>query len=238
MNDDEQSESGHLRVSDHERQTVVDRLSAACGDGMLTLDEFADHAAAAYAAITRADLDAATADLRLPVLAPRPAPPAALPVPVPLPTPGVGEAEVRPKRKWMIAIMGGEDRRGRWRANRRMGAFALMGGVDIDLRDALLEGSEIEITAWAIMGGVNVVVPEGIYVETSGFVLMGGRSNRVKDVEPVPGAPVIRVKGYGLWGGVDVRSKPSTAEEAAQREARKAERRIRSAGRHGPPAAA
>ena len=38
------------RVSDAERQTVVDRLSGAVGDGLITLDEFADHAGLAYAA--------------------------------------------------------------------------------------------------------------------------------------------------------------------------------------------
>ena len=61
-----------------------------------------------------------------------------------------------------------------------------MGGVDLDLRDALLEDDVVEITAWAIMGGVTVIVPEGIPVECSGFMLMGGRTNRIKDVPPMP----------------------------------------------------
>lgn len=231
---------GHLRVSDAEREQVVDRLSKACGDGLLTLDEFAEQAGAAYAAVTRAELDAVVRDLHLPVLAP--------PRPEPAAVAGAVDAPGDPRparRRWVVAVMGGEDRRGPWRVGRRTGAFALMGGVDLDLRDALLEGDEIEITAWAIMGGVTVVVPEGIPVACEGFMLMGGRSNRIRNVPPVPGAPTIRVKGYGLWGGIDVRSRPSrrsgepddpvagTRERAAVPPARHHERVARRAERSG-----
>jgi class 3 adenylate cyclase len=205
------TDDGDLRVSDAERQVVVDRLGRAVGDGLITLDEFADSAGQAYAAVTRAQLEEVTRDLRLPVVAPIPEAPGVAP-----PTGETPDAGAAPKRRWVVAIMGGEDRRGKWRLGRRTGAFALMGGVDLDLRDAVLDGDDIEITAWAIMGGVDVVVPEGIAVECSGFMLMGGRSNRIKDVPPVPGSPVIRVRGYGMWGGISVRSKPPRREGEAE----------------------
>jgi class 3 adenylate cyclase len=189
---------------------------------MLTLEEFADTAAEAYAAVTRDDLAAVGSDLHLPVPLTAPVP---APAPVDLPTEAAGQVVpppapatspapapsaqpvARPASSWVVAIMSGEDRRGRWRVGRHLGAFALMGGVDLDLRDAVIEGDVVEINAWAIMGGVTITVPEGIPVETSGFVLMGGRTTRVKDVPPLPGAPTIRVVGYGLWGGVTVRSR-------------------------------
>jgi class 3 adenylate cyclase len=208
-------------VSDHDRQAVVDRLSWATGEGMLTLEEFAETTAQAYAAVTRADLAAVGADLNLPVPLVAPVPPVAptqaasqVAPPAPASAPaGAPQAApqpqpmARPASSWVVAVMSGEERRGRWKVGRRLGAFALMGGVDLDLRDAVIEGEVVEITAWAIMGGVTIIVPEGIPVETSGFVLMGGRTTRIKDVPPVPGAPTIRVVGYGLWGGVTVRSK-------------------------------
>lgn len=221
---------GAIRVSDHDRQAVVDRLSWATGEGMLTLEEFAEASAQAYAAVTRADLAAVGSDLHLPVplMAPMPAAPApapldqpteaagrvlpppaaALPTPTAVPQPQPeGMPVARPATSWVVAVMSGEDRRGRWRIGRRTGAFALMGNVDLDLRDAVIEGDVVEINAWAIMGGVTITVPEGIPVETSGFVLMGGRTTRIKDVPPLPGAPTIKVVGYGLWGGVTVRSR-------------------------------
>jgi class 3 adenylate cyclase len=105
-----------------------------------------------------------------------------------------------------------------------------MGGVELDLREALLEDDVVEITAWAIMGGVSVIVPEGIAVESEGFILMGGRSNRVKGT-PLPGSPLVRIKGYGLWGGVEVRSRRSGSES-------RDDRRLERAGRRygpGPP---
>ena len=210
-----------VRVSDTDRQAVVDRLSSACGDGLLTLDEFADHAGRAYAAITRADLDAVVRELRLPVVA--------TPAATPATTRAEHPADRAPaKRRWVVAIMGGEDRRGRWRAGRRIGAVAFMGGIDLDLRDALLEDDVLEITAWAVMGGVTIVVPEGIPVECSGFMLMGGRSNRIKDVPTLPGAPIVRVKGFGMWGGIDVRSRPHRSADDEQDD-----RRPRSPRDHG-----
>jgi class 3 adenylate cyclase len=223
---------GDVRVSDAERQSVVDRLSRAVGDGLVTLDEFADHAGAAYAARTRAELERVTRDLRLPVVAP-----AATPAPA-AEIGGAAAGEAKPKRRWIVAIMGGEERRGRWRVPRRQGAFALMGGVDLDLRDALLEHDEVEITAWAIMGGVTIIVPEGIAVESEGFVLMGGRTNRVKG-HPLPGGPVIRVRGYGMWGGVEVESRPPGSDPSADERPRPAAGwsppPLPSLPGHGPP---
>ena len=102
-----------LRVSDAERQSVVDRLTVAVGDGLLTLDEFADHAGGAYAARTRAELEAVTRDLRLPVPTT-----ASVPVTRRLPEPASPDAGPVTKRRWIVAIMGGEERKGRWRASR------------------------------------------------------------------------------------------------------------------------
>jgi class 3 adenylate cyclase len=59
------------------------------------------------------------------------------------------------------------------------------------------------------MGGIDVIVPEGIPVEVTGMVLMGGCNNRVRSELAMPGAPLVRVRVAGLWGGVDVRSKPN-----------------------------
>ena len=56
------------------------------------------------------------------------------------------------------------------------------------------------------MGGVEIIVPEGIAVEMSGVAIMGGKDCRVKDVPPLPGTPVIRVNAFAFWGGVTVRT--------------------------------
>ncbi|HEV3225435.1 MAG TPA: DUF1707 domain-containing protein [Acidimicrobiales bacterium] len=193
-------EGRDIRATDAERRALVDALSTACADGQLTLDEFSERSGEAWAAITRGQLDDITHDLRLPVVATTAARAAAEATP----------STDRPprRRRWIVAIMGGEHQRGRWRADRRVGAMALMGGIHIDLRDATLDSDEVDITAWALMGSVHVTVPEGIPVDFSGFMFMGGRSNRVSRVEPLRGAPTIRLRGYGIWGTITVHSRP------------------------------
>jgi class 3 adenylate cyclase len=181
------------RVGDAERQRVIDALSRATGDGRLTLDEFAERAGEVFAARTRDELDRAVRDL--PVEAPST-------TPAPTPAPAADRAEGRPGRRRFVAIMGGSRSRGRWRAAESITAFAFWGGVTIDLRKALIESPTLDITAWAIMGGVDVIVPEGIPVELDGFVLMGGASDHTRSGRQIDGAPLVRVRARGLWGGV------------------------------------
>ena len=52
-----------VRASDAERELVVERLQRAVGNGRLTVAEFDERAAAAYAATTRGELAEITKDL-------------------------------------------------------------------------------------------------------------------------------------------------------------------------------
>jgi class 3 adenylate cyclase len=107
--------------------------------------------------------------------------------------------------------MSGAKHHGRYRLQGKSNAVAFCGGCQLDLRYAEVEGPEVEINAVAIMGGIDIVVPEGIAVEQTGFAIFGGRNVRVKDVPVLPGSPVIRVRSFAVMGGVTVRSKPSRA---------------------------
>jgi predicted membrane protein len=82
-----------------------------------------------------------------------------------------------------------------------------MGGCKLDLRGAELTAQNPVIRAISIMGGIEIVVPEGIAVEVTGLAVMGGGSVRIKDVQPQPGAPRLHVRVFALMGGVSVRSK-------------------------------
>lgn len=101
-------------------------------------------------------------------------------------------------------MMSGATRRGRWVVPRRYTATAVMGGVELDLCDAVLEDREVTIWAWACMGGIDIRVPADVEVDVSGLALMGAFEDSSKASAP-PGAPVVRVKGFALMGGVDVR---------------------------------
>jgi uncharacterized protein DUF1707 len=174
-----------LRVSDADREAAVVRLREAGGEGRLTFEELAERVERADLARTASELEAVTADL-----------PAARP-----------EASPRKERGWVVAVLGGAERKGRWRPARRTNVVSIMAGAALDLRHAEIAGGELEITAVSIMGGVEVTVPEGVDVELSGLALMGGNS-APKDAVGRPGAPVVRVRAYSLMGGVGISRKP------------------------------
>ncbi|QUH01790.1 DUF1707 and DUF2154 domain-containing protein [Saccharopolyspora erythraea] len=176
-----------IRASDAERDQVAKRLTEAVGEGRLALAEFTQRVDAAYAAATRAELEALTADL-----------PAAQ-----------GDqnqgGEPEHKRRWKLAIMGGSDYEGRWRVPRRMGVFALMGGSKVDLREAVLPGGEVEITLVSIMGGSDVIVPRGVRVVVDATDFLGGNKVKVDEDAELPDAPLVRIRTYSFMGGNDVR---------------------------------
>lgn len=225
---------GDHRIGDDERQQAIDMLRAHTGAGRLTLDEFSDLAGQVFAAQTYRELEAvadrlppglvpeagADADAAKPRAAPNRV--AAIGGATAAAAPGAA-ADSRPARRRFVAIMGGSRARGRWRPAPAMSAFAFWGGVKIDLRNAEVESPVVEITAWAIMGGVTVVVLPGTRVELDGMVLMGGSHHFSDDGEPPTpaGSPVVRVHARGLWGGVTVRTGiPRERIDAAVRTAR------------------
>jgi class 3 adenylate cyclase len=182
------------RVADADRDRTVATLREHVVAGRLTLDEFSERMGTALQARTRGDLEAVMADL------PAAARPEGPPVVVGTP---------RKVRRWHVAIMSGHSTKGRWRISGKTNAVAIMGGCDLDLRRAEIDGSEVEITAFAFWGGVEIIVPEGFDVELRGFSFMGGRSLRLRDVPIVPGSPRIVVRGFALMGGIEVKSRHS-----------------------------
>lgn len=201
-------DEGRVRIGDAERRLVVDLLSQQTSEGRLTLDEFAERAGHVYEARTRHDLDRVVDDIPVDLSASLAS---GLPVPTEqahAPVARQSDPGRKPRgRRRFIAIMSGASARGRWWAPRRMLAVAFCGGVTIDLREAVIDSPVVDIDAWAIMGGVDIVVPEGIPVELDGFVLMGGSDNRTRGSDHLPGAPLVRVHARGLWGGVGVRTR-------------------------------
>lgn len=186
--------SASLRVSDADRDRVVEVLKSRTADGTLTLDEFARRVDGALTARTRGDLDVVLADLAVP----------------PAPT----TARRSPTRT-VVSVMAGAGKKGRWRCGDRVVAVAVMGGCHIDFRGAEIDADEVHVVAVAVMGGIDIVVPEGIDVGLDGLPIMGGKSMQVKDVPTLPGSPRILVHAYPIMGGVTVRSRPRNDTRAA-----------------------
>ena len=172
-------------MSDAERELVVDRLRAACGDGRLSLEEFADRVGDVYQARTTGDLERLTGDLP------------AVPEP---PEPGI-----RPSQ-WVVGVLSGARRSGPWRPARPTQVVAVLGSCQIDLTGVDLE-PETHIVATAVLGGIEVLVPEGVGVDFGGFAFLGGRDDKTSGPRRA-GSPIVRVDGYAFLGGVTVRTRP------------------------------
>jgi class 3 adenylate cyclase len=200
------------RVADADRDRTVTQLREHVVEGRLTLDEFSERIGSALSARTRADLVAVMADL-----------PQARPAGRSLPEPS--SSTPKKQRRWHVAVMSGHSTKGRWRISGKTNAVAIMGGCDMDLRKAEIEGPEVEITAFAFWGGIDIVVPEGFYVELRGFSLMGGRDLSLRDVPIVPGSPRIVVKGIAVMAGINVKSRPNRSGRQLARAAKRQELR-------------
>lgn len=191
-----------MRAADSDRERVAEVLRQAAGDGRLTLDELDERLGQVYSARTYAELEPLTSDLPQSAHATQVAPAADDRVGG-TPTSHIG-----------IAIMGGFRRSGHWVVPRNFSALALMGGGTLDLRDARFAEQQVTIRALAVMGGVEIVVPQDAEVHVHGIGIMGG-INQPSTQPGRPGAPRIVVVGLALMGGIDVKRKP--AKDGAKR---------------------
>ena len=82
--------------------------------------------------------------------------------------------------------------------------FADFGNIDLDLRQATLDGDAITIVALGAFGSIDVYVPEGFEVDLHGFALGGHRRVRGNEPAPRPGTPIVRVYALSIFAGIDV----------------------------------
>jgi uncharacterized protein DUF1707 len=189
-----------IRISDAERDAAVERLSAATGDGRLTLEEFSQRMELATAARTRAELGRLLTDLPADAVPPGRA--------------VASGASGRPA--WHLSPIGGLKISGPWRMDRHVIVAALVGGAQLDLTQAQLAAPEVTLTKVSLVGGAKITVPPGIRVEASGFSLIGG--TRIEaGPEPGPGAPTIRIRAFALVGGTRIRRGTASGRSPATR---------------------
>lgn len=182
------SRSGAMRAGDTDRIQVAQLLTDAAASGTLGLSEYESRLSRAYAAQTYDELDRLSADLPGAVTRGRGGP--CRPAPSTL----------------LLAILTGYERRGRWNVPRRLTTFALWGGGVVDLRYADFTSPEVDIRSYSIMGGQTILVPPEVNVDSRGIAVMGSFDHGV-DGEGSAGAPLVRIRGFALWGSVGVKRK-------------------------------
>ena len=89
----------------------------------------------------------------------------------------------------------------------------------------MLPGPEVEIDARAVLGTVEIIVPEGVHVERHGRRL-AVRATRLRAARPctATSAPAVRIRAGGALGTLKVRCKPRLVEQLRDTARRLAER--------------
>ncbi|MGD0925670.1 MAG: DUF1707 domain-containing protein [Streptosporangiaceae bacterium] len=172
-----------IRVSDADREQAVVMLREHLLAGRLTLDEFSGRVEAALQARVGGELARVQEDL-----------------------PSVSSAGSRPRRKptrFTTALLGHVARRGPFRLRRWSLAASALGDLDLDLREASIDGPQTAVTVLAAFGNADIYVPEGVSVDVTGMTIFGHRREWGRDTSR-PDAPAVQVRVFGWFGTVDV----------------------------------
>jgi hypothetical protein len=195
------------------RERVLEALSEAFRRDEIGLDEFEARVDRAYAAPTPDELTKLVSDLS-PVVGASPvlavtdssvasragAPPASLAL-----APHAGA-----RRRGPVAIFASVERGGRFVLESGYRAVAILGNVELDLREVAFPPGVTELFVRAVMGNVEITVPPHLAVECEGGALFGSFSavNR-RPAEGAEERPVLRVIGSAVFGNVEVHTRPT-----------------------------
>ncbi|RMH21136.1 MAG: DUF1707 and DUF2154 domain-containing protein [Gemmatimonadetes bacterium] len=219
-----------------ERERTIDALMEHFANDTLEMEEFERRLDLAHRAGSEEDLRRLLADL--------PALSSESPVQVGGGAVPARRAERRPadpsmvrEDGWVVAVLGGYERTGRWVPARKLNVVGVLGGAELDFRDALLAPGITEVRIFAFCGGVEIIVPPDLPVEVDGFALMGGFSNSADAPTSLdPDQPVLRVRGVACMGGAEVHVRlPGETGGDARRRRRRERKERRKRLRRGEP---
>jgi hypothetical protein len=192
------------------RERVIEHLSAAFAKDEIGLDEFERRIDAVYRGRVPEELTALVGDLSPTTLAVSAEAGAA---------PAVAHAAelVRPelaitgpsRPKMVRAFLGNVERAGPFPLSDHTRAVAVLGNLELDLRDIALPNGVTHLHVRSVLGNVEITVPPDLAVECEGSGVLGSFTsvNRVPPGESHEG-PVLRIIGSAVLGSVEVRTRP------------------------------
>jgi predicted membrane protein len=104
-----------------------------------------------------------------------------------------------------FALLGGFKRSNDSQDFRGGDATAIMGGCEIDLRKASIRDGEAVLHLMAVMGGIEIWVPESWVVVMQGVPVLGGFEDKTHPSSSDTNQRLI-VKGYSVMGGVEIKN--------------------------------
>lgn len=100
------------------------------------------------------------------------------------------------------AILGGGEYKNNSQDLKGISAEAILGGIDLDLRDAkITEDILLELTA--VLGGIDIILPDNVQVEiVSGIPVLGGFEHKVNRNNF---GPKVKIKYTVVMGGIEIK---------------------------------
>lgn len=106
-----------------------------------------------------------------------------------------------------LAIMAGVNRGNNCAAFEGADLTAIMGGCEIDLRQAsIAAGAEAVVDCFAFWGGIDIRVPEDWTVVLGVTPLLGGVEDKTRPAQQGAGGKRLHVRGFAIMGGIVVKN--------------------------------
>jgi predicted membrane protein len=126
----------------------------------------------------------------------------------PIPNPNLIDGKTRVtdtnSRMTAVAILGAVSRGNNSSTFRGADLLAVMGGCEIDLRKAAINGEAV-IDAFAMWGGIEIRVPEDWTVVSRIVPLMGGVEDKTRPPQTATAHRLV-LRGFAVMGGIEIKN--------------------------------
>jgi predicted membrane protein len=103
-----------------------------------------------------------------------------------------------------LAVLGGVHRGNNSRTFRGGDLTAIMGGCEIDLRQAAIDGEAI-IDVFALWGGIEIKVPEDWAIGSRVVPILGGFEDKTRPQRGAVGHRLL-IRGFAIMGGIEIKN--------------------------------
>jgi hypothetical protein len=110
----------------------------------------------------------------------------------------------------VVSFLSSTERQGRWALPRHFRALAVLGHIELDLRDADIGFGVSLIEAVAVMGNIEITIPPDVAVESDGDSLLGSFVVKYKGrmtAAAATGLRTIRITGTAYASSVEINVK-------------------------------
>ena len=119
--------------------------------------------------------------------------------------PRVAIASRVPEFKRELVILSGVQRQGTWRVPKKLRVVTVMGGIDLDFREAEFAPGVTEVKVTSVMGAVAIIVPPHLQVACGGVGVLGVFEGMDQGAgERDSQAPLLRITGVAVMGALEI----------------------------------